>query len=50
MAQEPRMNLRVTEDLKQKYIEYCESLGTTYADDLRRYMTKCVKDMQKTAK
>jgi antitoxin component of RelBE/YafQ-DinJ toxin-antitoxin module len=50
MPQEPRINVRIDPALKEEYIKYCEHIGTTYSDDLRRYITKCVNNMKKAAK
>ncbi len=40
-VKEPRINFRVDEKLKEDYLKYCEQVGTTFSDDLRRYMKKC---------
>jgi antitoxin component of RelBE/YafQ-DinJ toxin-antitoxin module len=50
MHQEPRINVRIPLELKKEYIKYCEHIGTTYSDDLRRYITKCINDMKRAAK
>lgn len=43
-SKEIRVNFRVDEDLKENYLQYCKQIGTSFSDDLRRYMTKCVNE------
>lgn len=42
--EEIRINFRVDAEIKEKYLEYCKNIGTSYSDDLRRYITKCVNE------
>lgn len=49
MAEEHRINFRVDKQLKEDYLKYCEHIGTTYSDDLRRYMTKCINEYKDKA-
>jgi antitoxin component of RelBE/YafQ-DinJ toxin-antitoxin module len=44
MPEETRINIRISPELKAKFLAWCELQGTTPSDDLRRYMTKCVNE------
>ena len=41
-----RLNIRISQELLEKYHAYCESVGTTCSDDLRRYITAKVKEYE----
>lgn len=35
------IQIRVNQELKDGFTKYCETLGTTMSDELKRYMTIC---------
>lgn len=47
ITKESRLNIRISDKLKQDFDAWCRDNGTTPSDEIRRYITKLIKTKDK---
>jgi len=48
MQKETRLNIRISDELKYKFLIWCEHNGTDPSHEMRRYITMLTKDIKTT--